>query len=304
MDFCLAICTYNRPRELERLLESLWSQLVLPDSLMIVDDGELAAELVAKIQERAHASGLAFTYLNKTQVGLRRGLSESKNLALDKSTAEIVGFLDDDIVLAPGYIAALKDQWQTRGLDPKLIGVGGVIINSRRISWLERAYNKIFALSSALSWDITPQAFQVWDDSLQQVSRGHYAHGGLVSLRREAACRLGFKVFAGGRPALEDVDFSWRAKQAGYYFLLSPDARAFHYHSRSAREGAYLIGFKEGYNRCLIYYQAQQKGAPEERRFWRAQSGWIIRQFLAGHLATGWGMLCGWRAYFKEKRSK
>ncbi len=299
MDFCLAICTYNRPQDLTRCLESVWMQSIRPSSLLVIDDGELGMDMVQEIERQASSLGVSFKYYKKDHSRERRGLAESKNLALELAKEEIVCFLDDDIVLYPDFFSSLMSLWQENISNEKLIGVGGVINNSRRISGLERGYNKLFGLSSALSWDITPQAFQVWDDYIKTPSRGHYAHGGLLSLRRSVATKLRFLEFSGGRTALEDVDFSGRAKNQGYYFIVTPHARADHHHSPMSRESFYLMGFKEGYNRCQMYYQTGKKSPSERLAFFRAQIGWIMRQFLAGHLVTGWGMLRGWISYCK-----
>lgn len=294
MNFCLAIATYNRPLELDRCLVSVFGQSILPSRLLIVDDGNLSQEEQEKIKSNCQLKNIVFKYYNKDNLKYRRGLSESKNLALELADEEIIFFLDDDIVLRPEFFKSVMIRWQENKNDKNLIGIGGVINNSRRIGRLEKIYNIIFGLSSSLSWDINNRAFQVWDDYINKLSRGYYAHGGLLSLRKELAKKLGFAVFAGGRTALEDVDFSWRAKRAGKYFLIEPGARADHEHAKTSRESQYLSGQKEGRNRCLIYYQNGPGTVGESLAFAWSHLGWIGKQLLAGHLAKGAGMIRGW----------
>ena len=294
MNFCLAIATYNRLLELSRCLESVFGQSILPSSLLIIDDGNLPQEEQDKIENNCQLKNIIFKYYNKDQSKYRRGLAESKNLALELASEEIIFFLDDDIVLHPEFFKSIMIRWQENKNDENLIGIGGVITNNRRIGRLEKIYNVIFGLSSNLSWDINNKTFQVWNDYINKLSRGYYAHGGLLSLRKELAKKLGFSVFAGGRTSLEDVDFSWRAKQTGRYFLIEPGARADHEHAQTSRESQYLSGQKEGRNRCLIYYQDGPRTIRQNLAFTWSHLGWIAKQFLAGHIARGTGMLRGW----------
>ena len=39
MNLCVIICTKNRPVELEATLKSIFFQTILPDKIVIVDDG-------------------------------------------------------------------------------------------------------------------------------------------------------------------------------------------------------------------------------------------------------------------------
>ena len=64
---------------------------------------------------------------------------------------------------------------------------------------------------------------------------------------------LKFSNFSGGRTALEDVDFCLRAKNKGYHFIIEPKAELYHYPSVVSRESQFLMGYKESFNRKIIF---------------------------------------------------
>ena len=96
MNTSLIITTYNRPEALELVLLSALKQTVMPDQIIIADDGseEKTAELIQK-----------FIDLNKIPIihswqedrGFR--LSRSRNLAVSKSRDEYLIFIDGDMLL-------------------------------------------------------------------------------------------------------------------------------------------------------------------------------------------------------------
>ena len=293
MTFSIVVPTYNRPESLIACLESVLRQSVLPQELLIVDDGFLPDDLLAAKRADFARAGIIFRYYRKDQARERRGLAESKNIALRQATGDIVFFLDDDIVIYPDFCSLVMAEWEKMSGLPELIGVGGVIANSRLPHKLEGFYNQMFCLSSSLAWDITSVGFQTWNDRLPDIAKGHYAHGGLVSLRRSAARELNFSVFGGGRTGLEDVDFSWRAKLAGFYFIIQPAARADHNQASGTREGECLSGQKETRNRREMFRRQVDQNFLNRFLFAWSLFGWILRQFFAGHFIKGWGMLRG-----------
>jgi len=101
MNTSLIITTYNRPEALELVLLSALKQTVMPDQIIIADDGseEKTAELIQK-----------FIDLNKIPIihswqedrGFR--LSRSRNLAVSKSRDEYLIFIDGDMLLHKDFV--------------------------------------------------------------------------------------------------------------------------------------------------------------------------------------------------------
>jgi GT2 family glycosyltransferase len=290
-NFSVVIATYNRPQELSACVAAVLSSTILPEEIIIVDDGVLEDALVRRITAGAEANQVKVNYRRKDIPRERRGLSESKNIALDLLRTEIFFMLDDDVAVHQDFFAASMAAWQEA--DPKCIGVGGIIANHRKKNGLEKIYNTIFGLTSRFSWDVTPVGFQVWDEDVEERKIGYYVHGGASSYRTVAARELRFATFLGGRTALEDVDFCLRAKLRGWHFLIEPAATVIHHHTRQGRESEYLRGFKESANRRSIFRRLCPQTMPNKLWFAWSSLGWILRQFLAGHFAKGWGMVKG-----------
>ena len=292
LNFSVAIPTYNRPDDLGRLLESMLGQSILPQEVLIVDDGESPPGLIKKWRHRLETRNLKLVYYKKDHTRERRGLSESKNIALGIAGHEIVFILDDDLMPDPDFFELIMKIWESNR-DGHLIGVGGVIRNSRVKPRLERLFNKFFGLTSRYQWDVNEVGFQVWEDHMPKAEKGFYMHGGVSSHQRSLARKLGFAGFSGGRTALEDVEYSLRAKNQGYYFIVEPAAKVLHKESAKSKESEYQIGVKQGCNRKTIFRLNSRITLKNTLWFFWANVGWTLRLFLAGWFPRGLGMARG-----------
>ncbi len=294
MNFSLVIPTYNRLEDLEKCLVSVLVQTVSPAELLIIDDGALPQEFINTWRDKLGLKSITLVYYQKNHELERRGLSESKNKALELVANEIFFMLDDDVTLETDFCARIMNVWTEKSGDDKLIGVGGIIKNHRARSGFEKFFHAFFGLGSKFAWDVNPVAFQVWDEDIKEPTLGYYAHGGVSAYRLSLARSLKFSTFSGGRTALEDVDFCLRAKSAGYHFIIEPAARLGHYPSAVAREKMFLIGQKESHNRWLIFRTINKKPSIFLRAWFAwANLGWILRQFLSGNFKKGLGMARG-----------
>jgi GT2 family glycosyltransferase len=290
MRFSVLIPTYNRPADLLACVDSIAAQSELPSQCVLVDDGHLSDQELARVRDRLELVKL--TYYRKDHSRERRGLSESKNIGLALAEEEVVFIFDDDIVLEQGFFSSIMAIWSGAG-DERLMGVGGFITNARGRIWLEQLYNALFLLTAPCSWDITPTGFQVWDERLEQLEKGYYMHGGLSSVHRTRALRFPFHTFSGGRTALEDVDFCLRAKNAGFHFYMEPRARALHKTSPVSREAMFQYGVKESANRKAIFRGNAPQRLSNQLKFAWSSTGWILRQLLAGNFHKAAGMIAG-----------
>jgi GT2 family glycosyltransferase len=294
LKFSVIIPTYNRGKELSELIDTILKQSLKPNELIIIDDGELGEGFISKRKKEIESQGIEFVYYKKDHTKERKGLSESKNIGLNLAKNEIVFFLDDDLELRENFFEEIIKIWANYKDDEKLIGVGGWIENLRKKSFFERIYDKIFGLSSKIPWDVNDVGFQVWDTNLKKPIKCYYIHGGVSSYKKEKVKDLGgFETFFGGRTALEDVEFSLKAKKNGFYFIINPNAKVIHKHSQTTKEKDYLIGFKESQNRKIIFKRYCKQGLFHKIWFFWANLGWILRQFLVGNFSKGWGMLVG-----------
>lgn len=294
MKFSIAIPTYNRQKDLEKCLDSIFEQTILPNEIIVIDDGDLPVESIENYITKFLLKDCRFVFYKKNKKIERKGLSESKNKALDIVTNDKLFFLDDDVVLDRNFCKEIMQVWEKNRDDQFLVCVGGIIENRRKKIKIEEYFNVFFGISSKYHWDVNKVGFQVWDEEIKETSLGYYSHGGVCSLDVKKAKNLKFTTFSGGRTGLEDVDFCLRAKNKGYHILIEPKARLFHYPSVLTREKEYFTGFKESSNRKIIFkYNNHKKNIFLYIWFIWANIGWISRQFLALNFTKGIGMING-----------
>jgi GT2 family glycosyltransferase len=293
MKFSIVIPTYNREDDLSKCLGSILTQELLPDEVIVVDDGSLPEIFVKNWTEKLLIKAIKIVYYKKNHDIETRGSSESRNKALEFISNEIFFIFDDDVILESDFCSNIIKIWKDNG-DNSLIGVGGIIKNRRKKIKFEKYFYKFFGISSKYSWDVNDVGFQIWDEDISAPSIGYYAHGGVCSYRLNKTKELRFSTFSGGRAALEDVDFCLRAKLRDYHFIIQPKARLFHYPSAVSREGQFLTGQKESRNRKIIFKSIDKKPNPFLWVwFYWANLGWILRQFFVGNFRKGRGMING-----------
>lgn len=286
MNFSLVIPTKDRPEDLRECLESVANQTLLPKEVLIVDDGDLSETVVTELR-RLIPAGTTMKHIRKSPPDL----AESRNLGARKASSERVLFLDDDVILERNYVQEIAAVWESA--PEEVVAVGGIIENNRKKGRLERLFDKLFFLSSPLSWDVTGWGFQVWDPFPSKPVRGFYCYGGISSYRRDAILKLPFRSLSPGRTTLEDVDWCLRAKKIGLGTIVTPNAKLFHKSSPVSRDAEFTIGLKEGYNRSLIFATECSPNFFNCFKFWVASAGWILRLLLVGWWPRSLGLIWG-----------
>jgi succinoglycan biosynthesis protein ExoM len=101
----VAICTFKRAEGLRRTLQGLWAQQGLTGTrlhaLVVDNDAQASARQVAE------ASPAPLPWSLRYVVEPSPGLAAVRNRCLAETTTELVAFIDDDEVPAPGWLAAL-----------------------------------------------------------------------------------------------------------------------------------------------------------------------------------------------------
>ena len=288
----VAIPTYKREKDLAECLESIVSQSTSPTEILIIDDDALPREYVEQWEKRCAMQGITLAYYKKDHKTERRGLSESKNIILRIAKGDIVCIFDDDTILEAGLLTEFMRIWNNAP-EKELLGVGGTIRNTRKKNTIEKIFNGLFGLTSDYSWDVNDIGYVVWDEWIEETAKGYYMHGGVSSLRREEALKLGFATFSGGRTEKEDVDFCLRAKQAGYYFITVPHPKIIHNHSQVSREDEFMIGTKDATNRREIFRKYGIQTTRGRIRFCWASFGWVLRYILKFRFLAAAGNIYG-----------
>lgn len=117
----VGIATYGRPEYLRRVLESLAEQTVLPDEILVVDDSHEDATRGSVDAYRGTFEGLGVDVRYLARVG-PDSMPGARNTVVNCSTADVVCFLDDDVVCEPEWLESILATFEE---DPAVVAVGG-----------------------------------------------------------------------------------------------------------------------------------------------------------------------------------
>lgn len=192
------IPAYNVADFLAPAIESLLSQSLPPDEIVVIDDGS-----------RDGTPAIARRYPQVTLIShdTNRGLATARNTALRTARNELVASLDADCVAEPSWLAELARNFT----DPRVAGVGGKLTEGIQRNTADRWR----AVHMPQHWGDTPL-------------RGPAYLFGCNNLFRKSAI-----LSVGGydermRTNGEDTDLCARLREKGWEFLYVPSARAIH----------------------------------------------------------------------------
>lgn len=96
---------YNPLLHLDLVLESLCSQTSMVDELVITDDGS-EEDVLGALRSRREGLPFPVVYVRQPRRGARR--ARCRNNGIRIAGGDLLFFLDQDIILTPGYVAAFK----------------------------------------------------------------------------------------------------------------------------------------------------------------------------------------------------
>lgn len=259
------ICTRNRPDDLRTALDSIAKQRLRPASVIIVDASD-DTNSAAEVERWAAAISSQSTLV--TYVHAEPGLPAQRNVGASLSQAEIVHFIDDDVVLEPEYLSAIAAAFAD-DTDGRVVGVGGLVTNqpSRR----PRLWWRLACLDSNREGVILYSGANIVVTNAQTRTPVQWLSGCSMSFRRDVVAQLGFDESLPGYGLMEDADFGFRASRLGQ-LLVEPRARLVHNTSPIGR-----------------WDHARRERAATARR------GWFVRKNLppAAMAAFWWSVLGG-----------
>lgn len=204
MTYSIIIPVYNRPDEVDELLESL-SRQARPDvEVIIVEDGSSVPckDVVAK-----YSGSLRLEYLTKEN----GGPAAARNFGAEHASGEWLVILDSDVVLPPGYIEALDKGIELTDCD----AFGGP----------DRAADSFTPVQKAISYAMTSFFTTGGIRGGKKKMDKFYPRSFNMGCRRDVYTALG--GFAPMRFG-EDIDFSTRIFEQGHTCRLFPEAWVWH----------------------------------------------------------------------------
>lgn len=196
---------YNASNFLALAIESLQRQTLLPDQILVVDDG--SRDLTGEIASR-------YSQVTLLRHERNRGLAAARNTAFRAARNELVASLDADCIAEPDWLARLLTHLD----EPKVVGVGGRLVEGVQLSIADR-------------WRRAHMP-QEWGDSYLRNPKFLFGCNNLF--------RRSIVLNAGGydesmRTNGEDCDLSRRLMLDGHDLVYDPSARATHLRRDSIR---------------------------------------------------------------------
>lgn len=212
------IPTKNRADDLRRTLDSLARQTRRPEEIIVVDQSS-SPSLPSKTVP------VSMNYIHNPHIS---GLTEARNVAMDRATGDVLLFLDDDVILEPQYVEEILLAYS-----PEVGGVSGIITNYRLPSLARRLFENVFVRGA---FHDHRQAIYWYADDLRLSGpqRVNQFTGAVMSFRLAAVRGLRFDTKLTGGCLAEDIDFCARLPR-GTLLVIAPKARLLHERSSVGR---------------------------------------------------------------------
>lgn len=204
MKYSIIVPVFNRPDEIDELLESLTRQTFNDFEVIIVEDGSQkpCKEVCDKYTDK-----LNLKYFMKEN----SGPGQSRNYGAERSEGEYLLILDSDVVLPENYLYAIEEELHRDKAD----AFGGP----------DRAHNSFTNTQKAISYSMTSFFTTGGIRGGKKKMDKFYPRSFNMGIRREVYNKLGgFSKMRFG----EDIDFSIRIFKAGCKCRLFPGAWVYH----------------------------------------------------------------------------
>lgn len=273
----VVIATMDREEDLRRCLESVATQTRLPYEVVIVDDGSLSEDFLREVIPPE----VEFQYHRKKPPGL----SASRNLGAEVAHGELILFLDDDVVLEPGFIEEVVKVFE-QDQTSELGGVSGVIVNRKpKPKWFT-LWASLFCLYRGRPGELFPWGFFSEIGIPNDVVEVDWIPGGMSCFKKKVFCEFALSDMGqGGRHGLADVEFSWRVRQK-YRLKVTPFARLAHHSKGRNPKNAIERGRRQLLNHGRIFLVHGKREAGIWLKFLLASTGMILGNIGASLLTA------------------
>lgn len=278
----VAVCTRDRPEALRDCLRAVAAleQPVL--EVLVVDNGS-TGDATRQVVE----SFAAVRYVQEP----RRGLDWARNRALLEARGDLVAFTDDDVLVDPGWAAALA---RTFAAEPTAACVTGLVVPAE----LSTPAQVLFEVAGGFNRGYRRRWFgaAVEDGELAGAvfpGTGAAGTGASMALRRDVAVALG-----GFDTALDvgtptggggDLEMFFRVVAAGHELVYEPAAVVRHRHRASDEELHRQLRGNGSGSFSFLLGAGRFYGEQEARALRRFATGWYgtwhARQLARGLLA-------------------
>ncbi len=281
------IGTKDRPESLRRCLESVAAQRCRPEEVLLLDDGTAGAVSLGEVLEGA---GIRWRYIQKKEPGLSR----SRNLGAGEAAGEILLFLDDDVVLDPGYLEEILRVYRAH---PAVAGVGGRL-EEIFYSPLVMSFLRFFALDSKRrEGEILTSGIGVLIRTITADRPVEWLSGCNMSFRRQVFDEFHFDEGFGPNGWGDDMDFSYRVSRK-YPLMAAHRARLVHRVDPAGRADPRSLGHMESFYPSRFFRKNMPKRFIHRVAFGWSTLGILLKNVLrldpmriVGNLGGIWAIL-------------
>lgn len=204
MKYSIIVPVFNRPDEVDELLQSLCKQTVKDFEVLIIEDGSSkdCKSVTEKYDEK-----LDVKYFKKPN----SGPGQSRNYGAERANGDFLIVLDSDVVLPNDYLMAVEDELLKNPTE----AFGGP----------DTAHPSFTPVQKAISYSMTSFFTTGGIRGGKAKLDKFYPRSFNMGIRRDVYLKLGgFSKMRFG----EDIDFSYRIVEAGYKPRLFPEAWVWH----------------------------------------------------------------------------
>ena len=204
MKYSIIVPVFNRPDEVDELLESLSNQTLRDFEVIIVEDGSIKT---CKDVCDKYAGILSLYYYAKEN----SGPGQSRNYGAERAKGDYLIILDSDVVLPTGYLEAVDKELKQNPTE----AFGGP----------DAAHPSFTPIQKAISYSMTSFFTTGGIRGGKAKLDKFYPRSFNMGIRRDVYLQLGgFSKMRFG----EDIDFSYRIVEAGHKPRLFPEAWVWH----------------------------------------------------------------------------
>lgn len=297
----IAICTRDRPEDLQNCLEGVTKLLDSGQEVMVIDNNPSNHATLDVVR--------SFTKVRYIQED-RRGLDIARNRALREARTDIVAFIDDDAYPDQNWL----NQLLVGFLDPQVMCVTGLTMPME----LETEAQELFEIYGGFGRGFQRKEYSRLN--FNPLFAGQVGAGANMALRRSVIAEVGLfdEALDAGTPTFSggDSDMACRILMNGYKIVYEPAALNWHRHRRSLVELRRVI---YGYGVGVYAMLAKQFLIYKRFGVFRVMLAWFLQGQLPGlfftlinpsedrlpaiyHLDELRGCLAGPSAYLASKR--
>lgn len=250
------ILTYDQKKKTLGCLSDLLNRQTSPLEVFVWDNGS-QDDTLAAVNDTFPG---VLTYYSELNLGVAGGRNAAAQMAMHDFGATHLLFLDNDILVEPGFVQALFEPFESDSL------VGQTQAKLRFMHDRSLLNDGGGAQISFVFWRVTPVGFGEPDEGQYDSPRPCISCGGAMMVRSDIFQQLnGFDPLFGPFGP-EDLDFSLRLQKMGYKALYIPKAMGYHQVSHTFGEG-YSEEYAQHKSRHWLLFMQRHASAAQKVAF-------------------------------------